>query len=290
MLSLKSLVSLLRAIQPPKQEAGRAIYVLDKRFWRSLQQCLRFGSKMMKVFAEGYRNSRKNRFEWIMTAVRAEPATDERTDRNPKKTGQFTEGVENQNLPIRPDTPVTAPQEVPPMKRGQVREQFRSLRMARRHDDAESMADDTIDRLGEHCDFVSMEAGKGYDALVWLNAQLRSEFAIFPGGRSRACVLEISGGKTSLGNRAKTEKSLPLNVIQGDNCSQSSQGASYEWPDDSQPGIVTRVDPGTDAKDRNPTPVGFKNQARPEFGLHEENATRLQSFDGSCNRSQSIRG
>jgi hypothetical protein len=245
---------------------------------------------MMKVFAEGYRNSGKNRFEWVMAAVRAEPATDERTHRNPKKTGQFTEGVENQNLPIRPHTPITAPHEVPPMKRGQVREELRSLRMTRRHDDAESMADDTIDRLGKHCHLVSMEAGKDNDALVRLNAQLRSELAIFPGGRSRARVLEIAGGKTSLGNRAKTEKSLPLNVILGDNCCQSSQGASYEWPDDSQPGIVTRVDPRSDAKDRNPTLVGFKNQSGPEFGLHEENATRLQSFDGSCNRSQSIRG
>src|SRR5262245_3148504 len=148
MLSLKSLVSLLRAIQPSKHEAGRALHVLDKRFGRPFQQCLRFRSKMMKVFAEGDRNSGKNRFEWIMAAVRAEPATDERTDRNPKETGQFTEGVENQNLPIRPDTPVTAPQEVPPMTRGQVREQVCSLRMARCHDDAESMADDTIDRLG----------------------------------------------------------------------------------------------------------------------------------------------
>jgi hypothetical protein len=171
------------------------------------------------------------------------------------------------------------------MKRGQVREQLRSLRMTRRHDDAESMADDTIDRLGKHCDLVSMEAGKGNDALVRLNAQLRSELAIFPGGRSRARVFEIAGGKTSLGNRAKTEKSLPLNVILGDNCCQSSQGASYEWPDGSQPGIVTRVDPRSDAKDRNLTPVGFKNQSGPEFGLHEENAARLQSFDGPCNRS-----
>src|SRR5215469_2564234 len=130
-----------------------------------------------------------------------------------------------------------------------------------------------------------MEAGKGNDALIWLNAQLRGEFAILPGGRSRARVLEIAGGKTSLGYRAETEKALPLEVVLGENCCQSSQGASYERPDDSQPGIVSRVDPGTDAEDRNPTPVGFKNQAGPEFGLHEENATRLQTFDGSCNRS-----
>jgi hypothetical protein len=135
-----------------------------------------------------------------------------------------------------------------------------------------------------------MEAGKGNDALVWLNAQLRSEFAISPGGRSRARVLEIAGGKTSLRNRAKAEKSLPLNVVLGENCCQSSQRASYERSDDSQPGIVSWVDPGTDAKDRNPTPVGFKNQAGPEFGLHEENATRLQTFDGSRHRSERIRG
>jgi len=120
-----------------------------------------------------------------------------------------------------------------------------------------------------------MEAGKGNDALVWLNAQLRSEFAIFPGRRSRARVLEVAGGETSLGNRAKTEKSLPLKFVLGENCRQSSQAASYERLDDSQPGIVSRVDPGTDAKDGNPTPVRFKNQAGPKFGLHQENTTRL---------------